>query len=106
VKKTATAAQLLPEKDLGAETRVRRVSEYSAPHAVPAKSGRLFRTDAESNARVVIDERRGRPLTEKEWVEHRRRLIEFARTLARWDREQRSGAPPSETRCSDEKIKV
>jgi hypothetical protein len=44
-----------------------------------------------------MEEGVGHRLTEKEWAEHKRRLLEFFRTLARWDREQPSGAPPPET---------
>jgi hypothetical protein len=52
---------------------------------------------AERKARGAIEAGVGHRLTEKEWAEHKRRLLEFCRTLARWDSAQPSGAPPSET---------
>jgi len=45
---------------------------------------------AERTARGAIEEGLGHRLTEKQWAEHRRRLVEFVQTLARWDRVQRS----------------
>ena len=43
---------------------------------------------AEQAARAVIEQNRGRPVTDGEWAKERRRLIEFVLTLARWDRER------------------
>ena len=45
---------------------------------------------AERTARGAIEEGIGHRLTEKQWAEHKRRLVEFVQTLARWDREQPS----------------
>jgi hypothetical protein len=45
---------------------------------------------AERTARGAIEEGLGHRLTEKQWAEHRRRLVEFVQTLARWDRVQQS----------------
>ena len=45
---------------------------------------------AERTARGVIEEGLGHRLTEKQWAEQRRRLVEFVQTLARWDRVQQS----------------
>ena len=45
---------------------------------------------AERKARGAIEEGLGHRLTEKQWAEHRRKLVEFVQTLARWDREQPS----------------
>jgi hypothetical protein len=46
---------------------------------------------AEREARGAIEETFGQRLSEKQWAEHKRRLVEFVQTLARWDREQLSG---------------
>lgn len=46
---------------------------------------------AERTARGVIEEVLGHRLTEKQWAEQRRRLVEFVQTLARWDSAQPSG---------------
>ena len=48
---------------------------------------------AEQKARAAVEEHVGHRLTDKEWAEHKRRLLEFFRTLGRWDRTQPSGAP-------------
>ena len=45
---------------------------------------------AERTARGAIEEGLGHRLTEKQWAEHGRRLVEFVQTLARWDRVQQS----------------
>jgi hypothetical protein len=45
---------------------------------------------AERKARGAIEESFGHRLTEKQWAEHKRRLVEFVQTLARWDRVQQS----------------
>ena len=50
------------------------------------------RAEAESAARAMIEVRCGHSLTDKEWVQQRSRLIEFFRTLARWDSGQQSGS--------------
>ena len=53
---------------------------------------------AERKARGALEKGLSHRLTEKEWTEHKRRLLEYFRTLARWDREQQPGTPSSETR--------
>jgi hypothetical protein len=45
---------------------------------------------AEQAARAAIEQGCGRPLTDGEWANQRRRLLEFVLTLARWDRERRT----------------
>jgi len=47
---------------------------------------------SEKAARVAVEKRRGRTLTDKEWTEDRKRLVEFVLILKRWDREQREGS--------------
>ncbi len=51
---------------------------------------RSWPVSAERTARGAIEEGLGHRLTEKQWAEHRRKLVEFVQTLARWDREQPS----------------
>jgi len=51
-------------------------------------------SSAEQVARAIIEQRCGRQLTDGEWAKQRRRLIEFIRTLARWDMEQRQRGVP------------
>ena len=46
---------------------------------------------AERKARGAVEERVGHRLTDKEWAEHKRRLLEFFRTLVRWDSLQQAG---------------
>jgi len=48
---------------------------------------------AEQAARAVIEQSCGRQLTDGEWAQQRRRLIEFVQTLARWDRERQIAEP-------------
>lgn len=45
---------------------------------------------AELAARAEIEKLVSRPLSNSDWVEERNRMIEFVRTLARWDAEQRN----------------
>ena len=54
----------------------------SKPHKDHAPS------DAEQAARAVIEQSCGRPLSDGEWAQQRRRLLEFVLTLKRWDRER------------------
>ena len=46
--------------------------------------------EAEISARAEIEQRCGYPLADKEWLQQRSRLVEFFRTLVRWDAEQRA----------------
>jgi hypothetical protein len=64
----------------------RRLEETDAGN--PTALGPSF---AEQKARGAIEEGFGHRLTEKQWADHKRRLLEFVQTLARWDREQPSG---------------
>ena len=56
-----------------------------------AIESRLFRSEpyAERAVRAIIKQHSGRPLSGDEWACQKRRLIEFAETLKRWDREDR-----------------
>jgi hypothetical protein len=48
--------------------------------------------NSERRARIAIEEQIGHRLGEAEWTRQKRNLVEFVETLARWDRERRSGA--------------
>lgn len=47
---------------------------------------------SEKAARGAIEKRRGRAFTDKEWIEDRKRLVEFGLILKRWDSQQREGS--------------
>jgi len=53
---------------------------------------------AEQAARSATEAGLGRRLTEKQWAEHKRRLVEFVQTLARWDSQPSVGPVGSDTR--------
>jgi hypothetical protein len=64
-------------------------------HRAPPSNGEL-------QARAAVERRAGRALSDEEWSKWRRRLLEFAVTLARWDREQRK--TPSAVENEDRKL--
>jgi hypothetical protein len=45
-------------------------------------------SDAELTARREIEQHNGHSLSDKEWNQEKRRLVEFVQILARWDAEQ------------------
>ncbi len=45
-------------------------------------------SEAESLARCSLEQSADRRLSDREWAERRRRLVEFGLSLARWDAEQ------------------
>lgn len=52
---------------------------------------------AERIARTEVDQLRQKRQTDREWERARWRLVEFARTLVRWDAEQRARSTESKT---------
>ena len=52
---------------------------------------------AERTARAEVDQLCQKPQTDREWERTRCRLVEFARTLVRWDAEQRARSTESKT---------
>jgi hypothetical protein len=62
-----------------------------------ARNGANF-AELEQAARTAIEQQHGHGLKDEKWRKQRNRLIEFARTLARWDSEQRHRAATSESK--------
>jgi hypothetical protein len=46
---------------------------------------------AERAARAELERQLERPLTDQEWADQRKRLLQFVQLMRRWDMEQRSG---------------
>ena len=60
------------------------------------------RSSAECVAHRSMEEHFARPVGDEEWGRIRERLLEFIRTLARWDRERRKA--PSAVENEDRKL--
>jgi len=51
---------------------------------------------AERSARAELERKIERPLSDVEWAEQSKRLLQFVRILKRWDLEQQSGKSTAE----------
>ncbi len=89
-------------------SQLRAEEELGAPKSAPTTQQSGHRADskadpartpssAERTARAELDQLCQKPQTDREWERTRWRLVEFARTLVRWDAEQRARSTESKT---------
>jgi hypothetical protein len=58
---------------------------------VPDNIGKAESRRADERARLAIEDRLGRHLSDQEWVSYRSRLVAFVQLLASWEKYPRPG---------------
>ena len=73
------------------------VPQLAAGRPLPETAQNSRLSTYETASRAEVDQLRQKRQTDREWERARWRLVEFARTLVRWDAEQRARSTESKT---------